>query len=161
MTNDDNKNSKKCLEFICIACDFKCSKKSNYTKHLLTRKHKMMTNDDMKNATSIAVHHSKPTPILADVHTNETKRTPTATSTTKPYSCSCGKSYKHRQGLSVHKRKCDYTPDGNNINTTINTSNIDGISGAASHEDMSLSDNQLITLVLNSCLLSNSGFQYL
>ena len=46
MTNDDNKNSKKCLEFICIACDFKCSKKSNYTKHILTRKHKMMTNDD-------------------------------------------------------------------------------------------------------------------
>ena len=155
MTNDDNKNSKKCLEFICIACDFKCSKKSNYTKHLLTRKHKMMTNDDMKNATSIAVHHSKPIPILADVHTNETKRTPTATSTTKPYSCSCGKSYKHRQGLSVHKRKCSYTADGNNIanmqnniNTTINTSNIDGISGPASHEDMSISDNQLITLVL-------------
>ena len=148
MTNDDNKNSKKCLEFICIACDFKCSKKSNYTKHILTRKHKMMTNDDMENATSNAVPTAKPTPILTRTHTTETKRTTTSNSTVKPYSCSCGKSYKHRQGLSVHKRKCDYTLDCNNINTNINTSSIDGISGAASHEDMSLSDNQLITLVL-------------
>ena len=30
----------------CISCDFKCSKKSNYTKHLLTLKHKMLTNVD-------------------------------------------------------------------------------------------------------------------
>lgn len=27
-------------DFICEICDFKCSKSSNYTKHLLTRKHK-------------------------------------------------------------------------------------------------------------------------
>ena len=151
MTNDDNKNSKKCLEFICIACDFKCSKKSNYTKHLLTRKHKMMTNDDMKNARTIASTPTKPTHISTHAHTHETKRTTISTSRAKPYSCSCGKSYKHRQGLSVHKRKCDYTPDGNNIanmQNNINTSNIDGISCTTSAEDVSLSDNQLITLVL-------------
>mgnify|MGYP006420715255 FL=1 len=108
----------------------------------------MMTNDDMKNARSIASTPPKPTHILTHAHTPETKRTTISTSRAKPYSCSCGKSYKHRQGLSVHKRKCGYTPDGNNI-ANINTSSIDGISGASSAEEVSLSDNQLITLVLN------------
>ena len=33
--------SKNIKLFICEKCDFRCSKKSNYTKHLLTRKHNM------------------------------------------------------------------------------------------------------------------------
>ena len=71
------KNAEK---YICEHCDFKCSKKSNYTKHLMTAKHKMMTNSDKtsdKNAKNASA-----------------------------YICDCGKSYKYRQGLSLHKKTC-------------------------------------------------------
>ena len=36
--------------FECKECHFKCSKMSNYTKHLLTLKHKILTNPNEKNA---------------------------------------------------------------------------------------------------------------
>jgi len=42
--------TEKCLKnaksFYCKACDFKCSKQSNYNIHLLTAKHKTVTNGD-------------------------------------------------------------------------------------------------------------------
>jgi len=41
-TNFEPKNAK---SFFCEKCDFKCSKKSNYDKHLLTRKHEMKQNE--------------------------------------------------------------------------------------------------------------------
>ena len=37
------------------------------------------------------------------------------TKKTAEHICSCGKRYKHRSGLSRHKRKCISTSDGNNI----------------------------------------------
>ena len=46
------KEQKNALEFICELCNFKCSKKSNYDKHLTTRKHKntykCLQNDEQK-----------------------------------------------------------------------------------------------------------------
>jgi len=70
--------------FYCEKCDFKCFKQSNYDKHLSTRKHKMITNDDQNNDTNRA----------------------------KLYMCICGKKYKFRQGLHVHRKKsCTYTED--------------------------------------------------
>ena len=42
----------KCLKnaekFVCLQCNFKCSKKSNYNTHLLTTKHNLITNDKKK-----------------------------------------------------------------------------------------------------------------
>ena len=72
-TNLMPKNAK---QFHCENCDFRCSKKSNYMKHLSTRKHKMETNGNIlmpKNA---------------------------------EYICECGKEYKTRGGLFKHKQKC-------------------------------------------------------
>ena len=67
--------------FYCEKCDFKCFKQSNYDKHLSTRKHKMITNDDQNSDTNRA----------------------------KLYMCICGKKYKFRQGLHVHRKKsCTY-----------------------------------------------------
>ena len=41
------KNSPKvAMKFYCEKCDYKCSKKSDYTKHLSTAKHKKITNDN-------------------------------------------------------------------------------------------------------------------
>jgi hypothetical protein len=79
--------------FICEKCDFICSKKNDYEKHLLTRKHK---NDDKK------------APKSAEQNV-----------------CICGKRFKYRQGLFVHRKKCiDYekngTTDGLVLETEIN-----------------------------------------
>ena len=41
----ETKNSPKLAKkFYCEKCDYKCSKESDYKKHLSTRKHKMETN---------------------------------------------------------------------------------------------------------------------
>jgi hypothetical protein len=69
---------KKAVIFECVNCDFKCFKKSNYDTHVLTLKHKTLTNPDTENA----------------------GKTP------HWFPCHCGKEYKHRQSLSVHKKSC-------------------------------------------------------
>jgi hypothetical protein len=63
--------------YSCNTCNFTCSKQSNYDAHVLTRKHKTLTNTYEilpKNATM--------------------------------HICSCGKKYKHRQSLYTHKSQC-------------------------------------------------------
>lgn len=77
VTNFTPKNAEK---FTCEKCDFKCCKKSDWTRHITTRKHKMITNDNEK------------TPKNASYI----------------YMCNCGKQYKHNSGLSRHKLKCKY-----------------------------------------------------
>ena len=49
ITNDDKKNPKKPHHYLCQNCNFKCSNKKDYNRHLLTRKHQIVTNDDKKN----------------------------------------------------------------------------------------------------------------
>lgn len=74
------KNSPKTRQdFYCKKCDYVCSKKSDYDKHLLTAKHKKV------------IMVTKNSPKLA-----------------KPFMCSCGKSYKHLSGLCRHKKICNY-----------------------------------------------------
>ena len=74
------KSQKNAEIFICEKCDFKCSRQSNYTKHLMTRKHKILTNT----------------------------YTDTYIKNANIYSCDCGKEYKHRQSLNNHKKICTY-----------------------------------------------------
>ena len=90
MTSKTPKNAK---IYICEPCNFKCSKMSDYNRHILTAKHKMMTNDD-KNDDNFAQKNAK------------------------AFVCEdCGNQYKYRQGLSVHRKKCQKTPTPNNINS--------------------------------------------
>lgn len=70
------KSKKEPSIFKCEQCHFSCSKIGNYNRHILTRKHIMITNGDKKGANI--------------------------------FECECGKIYKHRQGLSTHKKKCSY-----------------------------------------------------
>ena len=64
-------------KYFCKKCDYKCSKKSQWSQHLKTKKH----NDDNDDK-------------------NDDKK--------YSFFCKCGKKYKYRQGLSVHKKKCNY-----------------------------------------------------
>lgn len=69
-------NAKK---FLCEVCDFNCCKESDFKRHILTRKHKILTNPN------------------ADLDKNATCKT---------YTCDCGKFYKHMSSLCNHKKQC-------------------------------------------------------
>jgi hypothetical protein len=64
--------------FSCKECVFKCCKRSDWDRHIVTRKHEILTDTDAKNAKN-------------------------ATS----YLCECGKQYRHRQSLFNHRKKCN------------------------------------------------------
>ena len=81
------KNPKKPLEYNCKECLFKCSNKKDYSRHILTAKHKILTNPNKK------------TPKNA-----------------KPYMCPCGKIYKHSSSLCSHKIRCVFLKEINNEN---------------------------------------------
>ena len=74
------KMPKNAEKYICEECNFKCSKLSNYNTHLLTAKHKMITNGNI----------------------NDNDKSP------KVYICDCGKKYNFASGLSRHKTKCNF-----------------------------------------------------
>jgi hypothetical protein len=64
--------------FECKTCDFKCSKKSNFNKHILTLKHKnrtILNNIEQKNADTFCCSH-------------------------------CNKTYNARNSLWYHEKKC-------------------------------------------------------
>ena len=72
--------------YICNLCDYKTSKYSNFTKHLLTLKHKRIT---MDNKSSQKVAKSSPNDNMV-------------------LKCECGKTYKYKSGLCKHKKVCNY-----------------------------------------------------
>ena len=49
---NDKNSEKKVIEYNCIFCNYKCCKKQHYKQHLLTTKHKIMTNDDKNSENS-------------------------------------------------------------------------------------------------------------
>jgi hypothetical protein len=65
-------------QFVCKKCDFKCSKESNYKKHIETMKHKRVTESNKKM------------PNIEE----------------QVFNCICGNIYKYRPGLAKHKRTC-------------------------------------------------------
>ena len=77
-----NKSPEISAKFYCENCDYKCFKQSEYSKHLLTSKHKIL---------------------------QESYKNPTSTiNNIKTYDCKCGKSYKHSSTLYAHKKTCNY-----------------------------------------------------
>jgi hypothetical protein len=65
-------------KYICEVCNYITSNKKDYTKHLTTRKHKILTNPNK----------------------NPNEKSP------KIFECECGKKYKHISSLSFHKKNC-------------------------------------------------------
>ena len=83
------KNAKNAETFFCERCDFKCSKKSDWNRHVITRKHQII---------DICLHKGA-------IKTPNVK-------------CVCGKEYKHRQSLSIHRKKCIKYNNNETINET-------------------------------------------
>ena len=87
-TNEQNEQN----SLICEKCDYKCSKKSNFIRHLSTVKHLWIHNGyitDTKNEQN---------------EQNEQENT-------NKFVCNCGKQYKYSQGLSKHKKICKINND--------------------------------------------------
>ena len=82
--------------YYCQYCDFVCSKQSNYNKHLLTAKHKKITNDNEKMPKNAEIQR---------------------------YICDCGKKYMHSSGLSRHKQKCNIQNSNESLESVITQDN--------------------------------------
>jgi len=107
MTLDDNFTPNYAKINHCLKCDFKCSKESDWNRHVLTRKHKK--NDKMDDN---ELHF---TPNYADKLISDKLLS---------YDCDCGKKYKYRQGLWKHKQVCNYDDKNNSGNQVILLTNI-------------------------------------
>ena len=110
--DESPKNSPK---FTCELCDYKCFKLSEYSKHLLTNKHKILQNPTEVIAEKVSQEFyciscdykcSKLSDYNKHLLTNKHKvaQNPTQTDT-QSFNCVCGKQYKHSSTLYAHKKK--------------------------------------------------------
>ena len=89
MTQSPTHKSSEC--FACIFCDYSTSRKSQYNRHILTNKHKILTKTDLNSS-------------KGSINT---------------YKCECGNEYIHRQSLYNHKKKCTNNNKDNNKDNII------------------------------------------
>ena len=123
------KTSKNIKKFYCETCDFECCKKGDYTRHLSTRKHKMLIN---ANNANIKV--------------------------CKEYACVCGKSYNQLPSLSRHKKTCTFVEEktisqnsGGTDNTELVTQLMNSVATQIINPLVS-SHNDLQNLVVNEII---------
>ena len=125
---DYNAHAKPTIILLCSKCTFKCRKQSDYDRHVLTAKHKMMTQDDTIRVKNATIHD-----------------------------CVCGKSYAHRQGLCKHKKNCSLVTSSITIqeNPTNKHSMMDIITQNKDIMDMLVLQNKEIVLQNKEMVLQN------
>ena len=96
-TKESNENGKK---YVCVYCNFKCCKKYNWCRHILTSKHIEVTKRSILDSNQGQKEQKEQT--LETLYTCKT----------------CKKIYKSRNGHWKHTQKC------NHLNETINDNNI-------------------------------------
>ncbi len=72
-------------KFYCKKCDYGCSNRYNFNKHLTTTKHLLETTGNAKETQKLQ------------------------------FNCTCGRTYKTRSGLFKHKKKCTYIVEKSNV----------------------------------------------
>ena len=87
VTFSDKKGQKRAQKYKCELCDFTCSKLNHFNRHIATQKHKKVANSD-KIVTFSDKKGQKGAHLM--------------------FACECGKEYRYRQGLSFHKKRCQY-----------------------------------------------------
>ena len=100
ITNDNFFLAKKSQKFKCIHCDYECSRKNDFKKHLDTKKHKMIT----------SYHTCEKVPEIPSTTKSQMSQPPSAPpSITAGFQCPCGKAYSQKSNLSRHRKRCDQT----------------------------------------------------
>jgi hypothetical protein len=103
-TNLGEKREKREVLFYCKNCDYKCSVKFSYDRHLLTAKHQKQAQ-------------------MKQNETNETKKEKKEKSENYDQNtCECGQSFYSRTTLWRHRKKCNQ-----NLNLNLNSTNIQQI----------------------------------
>ena len=116
-------------KFVCINCDFKCCKKGDFNRHLLTYKHKILKNPN-------------------EITSNYIKRT---------YTCDCGKLYKHASSLCSHKNNCIYIKESSEYNPIITTELImELINDNKDMKSIIMEQNNTITTLVKNGITNNS-----
>lgn len=101
----------------CLLCNYKCSRNSEWQRHLVTIKHKYRV-------------------METDLEAQETKKREKAS--IQKFVCSCGRGYINRSGLWKHKQKCNV---GNNNTIEVNEQHI---AATTQHQDQEPSNNIII-----------------
>ena len=85
---DNKKHQNANVKFTCDPCAFKCCKKGDYQRHILTAKHKRINGikEDTQNTSTVVDDDEEIKP--------------------EKFSCVCGKEYIYMSGLCKHKKKC-------------------------------------------------------
>jgi hypothetical protein len=119
MTNNADLGHFSAAKYYCEVCDYKCCKTYDWKRHELTQKHrnndKIVPNND------------------SDGHQIESTQ----------LTCGCGKVYKYRQGLSLHKKKC------------LAKSKVSNDTNKDKAQDKDLSDKEIIKMLIKE----NSEFK--
>ena len=117
-------------KFVCKKCNYITSDKKDFNKHLLTSKHKNNT--------------------FVDISFTNLEKKSEKSENIKIFSCKCGKLYKSRQGLYVHKKKCSFIELNNNENSIITLEKND-----ISNNQLILSNDAIIKLINDNNELKN------
>ena len=105
------------MKFYCEKCDYGCSNKYNFNKHLLTTKHKMITDDNKTGNKMI---------------------------TPEKYFCNfCGNTYKFKSGLSRHKNKCKSEKSVSVINEKLQKVAAASVKGESADDTIKMLTNAL------------------
>jgi len=115
----NEKTQKNAKKYCCEKCLFVSGNKTDYNRHLLTAKHKILINPTLKNA---FFHESS-------------------------YFCNCGKHYRHHSSLCAHRKKCrllaTYDNKVSHISPTIDeTSIISELKNIIIHQQTQLDTQQ-------------------
>lgn len=115
--------SSKTHNFECKVCYYITSNKKDFAKHINTIKHKKRINVDE---------------MLTDVYSTEDK-------IPKQYYCECGRPYKYRQSLYVHRKKCNFKNEKSEKmekKSEENTENIDNIKYSNKNDTKIIHNNE-------------------
>jgi hypothetical protein len=133
----DNKNEqKRANEFCCKMCNYITSRKTNYSRHIQTKKH--LDNNDNKNEQKRAKNICKYCNKTYMYYTGLIKHQKICEHKKKlsfydnndnkqkmSFLCHCGNHYLYQSGLSRHKQVCNFVKSNNSIimNNKINDEN--------------------------------------
>jgi hypothetical protein len=112
-------------QYYCEKCDYKCSNKSNFNKHFLSKKHESILKKCRKLLHTFQCEIcnficNKESNYI--IHLNTQKHISNTTELSRLH-CQCGKHYKNKRTLNFHKKTCMLYASANaNASATVNTS---------------------------------------